>query len=147
MDRCQSFSSNSARRLAVIWSPAWRRRPTAGGRADPRVDVAALARQVGALLLDLWGFRRRIGRRPRPQLLQSGIQLRQFRRQFLRYQLGRVLDAHGFGAKVAQRRIVLRHRFDAGLYPVQIGVSRVESFIGTGLGECGSQGDPEETED
>ena len=69
------------------------------------------------------------------------------RRQFLRYQLGRILDAHGIGAKVAQRRIVLRHRFDAGMHPVQIGIGRIEGVIGTGLGEGGSQGDPEEAED
>ena len=46
-----------------------------------------------------------------------------------------------------QRGVVLSHRVDAGLYPVQIGVGGIESVVGTGLGESGSQGDPEEAED
>ncbi len=117
------------------------------GALDPGVDVATLARQVGALLLDLGAFGLRIGGRPRSQLVQAGVQRRQLRRQFLRYQLGRVLDAHGIGTQVAQRGIVLSHRVDAGLYPVQIGVGGIEGVIGTGLGESGSQGDPEEAED
>ena len=146
--RCQSFSSNSARRLAVIWSPAWSAATDSRRARLIRASMSPRSRDRSARSCWTSGLSGGAS--------GAGSGPNSFRRASSAVSCGvsscaissvaswmRTVSAR----KIAQRRIVLGHHFDAGLHPVQIGVGGIESVIGTGLGESGSQGDPEETED